>query len=932
MSNKTATTIYLPLEQPERAARIKVDELLPKRIYEKLTEAISNALNQLPCSGLDQSFDELRVHNAVLLDGARGAGKTTVLVNLQQYLHEANQAAASKVHILKPVDPTLLEDGESLFLNVVVAAVLSDQKVKKERERSDYAVDTLNRAVLRLGEALENRQTLQREIGLDRLRAFVGSQELTQRVHEFFDATLKLIGAKLLVLPIDDVDTSLGRAFENLEVVRRYLGTPLVLAVVCGDVDLYADLVWRDFYQRMQPGSCGSETAQGIELLGLAPAVNKTKELSQEYLRKLFPAQLRCKMPGLGSYLENPDIVLRNAPNADQKPPLSLPLFHAWLSALLKGPVNGIENSGKLTVPLSSVRSLFQLLSAVKEQMPALHEALESSGVLGDGNAQKQNLALRRALQMPGIPTAAMQAFEEAIRKETGRQRSANSVFTKLPTGSDQTAPDILNAQVGNWIPQLLQHWSHDADAGPACLVLQAQQHWLAGRKDSQQAISVLDTPLFRPQLQQGVNFRGFNGRVELDWQERLKDKYPDKALSQLPKTALLPFAIPELGRAVPKKDKYFVPKSWFENESDKGTTTEQPNDTPAVWSCPLHCQANFLTDLMLQHGFYSTSNQTRLVNVGRLLELIAMSLVTDVTADDIHALLARAPFHSMTDLAPTKPVVDGVEDSSHIQSGSADENDVEEQAEAISALVAELKQWRDRHAAALVSMPTGSASVSAVDKTSSAQCRVSPWLIYCVLNKVLNQAEYFNRTHKNGVSLAPATPSDVWQVARITFNAFWAALGSFEKGPLFGLPAVVSISNISSDGKFEQNNLYRQNIAPFASDEAEVFGKQTRSLTAALRDHPLRGLLNELATVKAASVVNPQPVSASTWLSEKLGREVTLKTWASTLSTLLIQKTKNECEDLIKSFREQYPNEDDWMNKLGRAFKGAHTSSPSSS
>lgn len=929
MRNEPSKPIYLPLEQPERAARIKVDELLPLKVYEGLSNAISNALAQLSVPGEpgeNLSFDEQRVHNAVLLDGERGVGKTTVLVNLQQFLTKTELEVAQQVLILKPVDPTLLEDGDSLFLNVVVAAVLSDERVKKARERSDYAVDTLSRAVLRLGEALENRQTLQRDIGLDRLRAFVGSQELTRRVHEFFEATLKLIDAKLLVLPIDDVDTSLGRAFENLEVVRRYLGTPLVLAVVCGDVDLYADLVWRDFYQRMQPGSCGSETAQGVELLGLKPAVNKSKELSQEYLRKLFPAQLRCKMPGLDMHLANADIVLRHTSVNIGTPPLSLPLFHAWLTALLRGPVNGIENSGKLTVPLSSVRSLFQLLSAVKGEILDLHRMLNSSGVLTEASVQQQSLALRRALQMPGTPPGAMQAFEAEVRKDKGRLRSANLAFSKKAEGNVQAAPDILNTEITNWIPKLLQHWSHDTKAGPACLVLKAQQHWRVARPDLQQALTVLETPLFRPQLQQGAEFRGFNFSAQLDWQERLKGSYPDNALSQLPKTALLPFATPELGRAIPRNGKYFVPKNWLENANDQGATTEQLTETPKDGPSPLHCRANLLTELMLQRGYYSTSEQTSLINVGRLLELIVMSLVDDVDANDIHGLLARAPFHSMTDVAPTKPVVNGEEEPSpkHV----AVENDIDELADAISALVKELHNWRTAHAAALLTVPNDPAPTAGVAANSSAQCRVSPWLIYCVLNKVLNQAEFFNRTKKSGARIAAATADDVWQVARTTFNAFWAALGSFEKGPLFGLPAIVALTNISSDGNFEQNPLYRQNIAPFASAEALEFGKQTRSLTAALRDHPLHTLLNELllhpqVALEAAPVVDEQSLTASKWLLKELNSDA--KILKKTAFPRLLQdrfKTIDECISFTQQFEVRYPQDTKRLGELKAAMQ----------
>lgn len=926
MSNEPAKTIYLPLEQPERAARIKVDELLPREVYERLSSAISGALDQLPGSGTGHSFDELRVHNAVLLDGERGAGKTTVLVNLREFL-KTKPEVEQQVHVLKPVDPTLLEDGDSLFLNVVVAAVLSDERVKKARECSDYAVDALSRAILRLGEALENRQTLQRDLGLDRLRAFVGSQELTLRVHEFFEATLKLIGAKLLVLPIDDVDTSLGRAFENLEVVRRYLGTPLVLAIVCGDMDLYADLVWRDFYQRMQPGSCGSESAQGIELLSLKPAVEKSKELGQEYLRKLFPAQLRCQMPGLDTYLANADIVLGHSSGPMSTPPLRLPLFHAWLTTLLRGPVNGIENSDKLAVPLSSARSLFQLLNAVKSEILELHKVLNTSEVLAPGSFQQQSWALRRALQMPGIPPEAMQAFEGGIQEDKGRQRPANQAFSKKLEEHDvQTSPDRLNAEMTNWIPKLLQHWKHDAKAGPACLVLQAQNSWRAARQNAQQGLTVLETPLFRPKLQQGIEFRGFNARVELDWQERLKDSYPDKALSQLPKTALLPFATPELGRAVPKGGKYFVPKIGQENTNKQGASTEPQTEIQKNESTPLHCRANLLTELMLQRGFYSTSNQTSLINVGRLLELIVMSVVADVYANDIHALLTRAPFHSMTDLAPTKPVVDGEEEPSPKQ--VADENDEndDERSTAISALVKELNTWRTEHAAALGVVPKDTATTAEVAVTASAPCRISPWLIYCVLNKVLNQAEFFNRTKKNGASLAAATANDVWQVARTTFNAFWAALGSFEKGPLFGLPAIVAVTNISSSENFEKHSLYLQNIAPFASEEAKVFGKQTRSLTAALRNHPLRILLNELPLPQGATKtapVNEPSLTASKWLLKELGSDAKVIRQAE-LPSLLGGRfnSLDKCNSLKQRFEDRYPRNRRLLAQLNAAMQ----------
>ena len=39
--------------------------------------------------------------------------KTSVLVNLKEYLQQDHKDLLKDIHILKPVDPTLLEDNES---------------------------------------------------------------------------------------------------------------------------------------------------------------------------------------------------------------------------------------------------------------------------------------------------------------------------------------------------------------------------------------------------------------------------------------------------------------------------------------------------------------------------------------------------------------------------------------------------------------------------------------------------------------------------------------------------------------------------------------------------------------------------------------------------------------------------------------------------
>jgi len=86
-----------------------------------------------------ECFECDRHYTAIFLDGNRGPGKTTVIVNLPKYLEadrvrERYADLAQAVHILKPIEPSQLEYGDDLFLNVVVAAVLSDKQIRAKRE------------------------------------------------------------------------------------------------------------------------------------------------------------------------------------------------------------------------------------------------------------------------------------------------------------------------------------------------------------------------------------------------------------------------------------------------------------------------------------------------------------------------------------------------------------------------------------------------------------------------------------------------------------------------------------------------------------------------------------------------------------------------------------------------------------------------------
>jgi hypothetical protein len=108
-------------------------------------------------------------------------------------------------------------------------------------------------------------------------------------------------------------------------------------------------------------------------------------------------------------------------------------------------------------------------------------------------------------------------------------------------------------------------------------------------------------------------------------------------------------------------------------------------------------------------------------------------------------------------------------------------------------------------------------------------------------MNKFFSQTTYINRP-----TGAYDAAGEVLNLAMQAFNLFWSAVGSFEKGPVFGLPQVVATVNMSGTSKnFEYHPLYMQNIAPFLQLRGNdgYYDFATGSYTYALESHPLRGI-----------------------------------------------------------------------------------------
>ncbi|MBC3933465.1 antiviral RADAR system adenosine triphosphatase RdrA [Undibacterium curvum] len=644
MSDNKENIIKFPIDQGEQAKQLKAENLLARDVYERIADLLERSDKKLN-GKLDVELDDTRAHEAILIDGGRGTGKSSILVNLPLYLNQV-PALKDKLLILKPVDPTLLEDGDDLFLNIIVAALLRDKQIKDALSRVDNKTEAFYEQLQRLGTALEGVQKQKNEFGLDKLRAFIGNHGIADEVHKLFGLALGVTNKRLIVLPIDDVDTSLQHAFENLEVVRKYLASPYVVPIISGDLTLYRDVTWREFYGRITD-KVKEDSKE---------AYRTANELAIEYQRKVLPLPRRLHVPDIQSYLDSKNIVIVDSSN---EPLVNVKVFSDWLRFTLNGHINGFENS-RQTLPIFSIRDFSQLISNVQEEVRELVDYLRKDSSerneLGAGEKGQYRFATEFAF----------------VGRFYNRKRSV----------------DYLQALLATWIQPLEDYFFKNPAEGSAALVTSAMRHWIVQRQDQEAnaTTSILDLDLFNPVRQGSPYWRDhFKGHGLRDsWGKFLATRITDETwIQSIPESTVLPYPVPELG--VAGANTLNVPHTKSDAITDLGLQNIE-----------------FVRRLMVHRAFYSNNQTGNLIFTGRLFELLILSLVQKVTNRDVHKILSNSPYYSSAFFAGTKMLkIDASADAP--QADEIDDNDLDKY---IDQLTKDINSWRAEHTETLKLQP----------------------------------------------------------------------------------------------------------------------------------------------------------------------------------------------------------------------------------
>jgi len=281
----------------------------------KQIESIWGRLYEI-AQGENEQKDFHRYHNAISIFASRGAGKTTFLLS---FLDRIKKEKGNKILCLDPIDPSLIENKQHPFINIIAGiqekvhkAMSEDfynsggRKFEYKKEQKECYNELLKALPFLDGIGPERAYTEwddEEYISIQGMNRAKASNNLERAFHEYVKQTLKLLEKECLVISFDDIDTDFKKGFEILEVIRKYLTSGQVIVILTGDLELYGKLVrkaqWKGFDKDFLEKEIRYAKHQAVDFADMID------QLENQYLIKILKPENRILLKTLREYIND---------------------------------------------------------------------------------------------------------------------------------------------------------------------------------------------------------------------------------------------------------------------------------------------------------------------------------------------------------------------------------------------------------------------------------------------------------------------------------------------------------------------------------------------------------------------------------------------------------------------------------------------------
>lgn len=339
------------LDQSSNTTSFGRANLVHGKQYDRVIDLISKALKNATLNN-----DNIRRQETISILGSRGSGKTSFLLSLIAHYRNGRDTDTSGIQVLDIIDPTLIEQKGHFFLYIIAQIqTLVENKISNWEHCDDLNSDTFCKkrcwlnSLKKLAGGLPsidgichpNEDSWQDpEFIMDNgLRVVNSAQNLETNFHKFINESLSILGKKMFLLPLDDIDVDFLKGWPILETIRKYITTPQILTLLCGDLTLFSKVVRKMQWKNLGKALLINEAEREKYIHDYDILVT---ELESQYLQKVMKPERRIRLNTLWEkHLVKDDIEVTFQQDSDRSPEKIIDIYKDILKTI------GIFNSNE---------------------------------------------------------------------------------------------------------------------------------------------------------------------------------------------------------------------------------------------------------------------------------------------------------------------------------------------------------------------------------------------------------------------------------------------------------------------------------------------------------------------------------------------------------------------------------------------------------
>lgn len=330
--SKTPQEIVIDLDQPMDARELRdPGEWFQSKAYLELKEVLQRIHANLPDPDHEEpsEFGILnRPHQTIFVEGIRGAGKTTFLLNIEKHLklvapsgndHDKSLARAFK--FLHPLDPTRVEPQkpvQSSFLSTIIALLVNayqdslnhNYRPSRHDSHTEELQNKLYDLVDKISNALHGSFPPDSMVGFEKISAQQNNLMLEKYLQDLFRSLCQHFKCKAIILMIDDTDMAMQYSFDILEVVRRFLSSPHLITIISGQKSLYELVIRHHFHQQVSLEKLAYSDRPGAVR---HDDVNIIDDVATSYFEKIFPRNHRVDLESIVHIIRTQPVMVKTA-------------------------------------------------------------------------------------------------------------------------------------------------------------------------------------------------------------------------------------------------------------------------------------------------------------------------------------------------------------------------------------------------------------------------------------------------------------------------------------------------------------------------------------------------------------------------------------------------------------------------------------------